>query len=373
MRVLHTSDWHLGKVLMERSLLDDQRHALGQITSLLATDPHDLLVVAGDVFDRSIPPEDAVTLLGEWLSELRAVAPRLPVVIIAGNHDSAARLAWSSGLLAQAGVHIRGEPERIEDPVRIRTQAGEDAEIWPVPFLWPGSVDVGEGPSTQARALEVAVERVRARQTAGKTQVLVSHCFTLGGRTSDSERTLIGQATFVDPAVFAGFDYVALGHLHRPQEVSANTRYSGSLLAYSFSETSDEKVAVSVDVRAGEAPVSRPHPIRPIRPMRVLKGELDALLASPAYTEFQDDYLSIVLTKPEHGRQPMAMLRTRFPHLLQLQNPVVELATDAAPARSRAREKDDVEGDFTDFQQHIRGGPAPDDVAAAFRALRGVA
>jgi exonuclease SbcD len=373
MRVLHTSDWHLGKVLMERSLLDDQRHALAQITRYIAAEPHDLLVVAGDVFDRSVPPEDAVSLLGSWLSELREVAPRLPVVIIAGNHDSGARLAWSAGLLAQAGVHIRGEADRLEEPVRLRTEAGEDAEVWPLPFLWPGSVSADEGPVGQARALELAVQRVRARQTAGKTQVLVSHCFAQGGRASDSERTLIGQATLVDPGCFEGFDYVALGHLHRPQEVAPQARYSGSLLAYSFSEVSDGKGVASVEVRAGAAPSVTHVPVAPLRPMRTLRGDLDELLSASGYAAYHDAYLAVELTRPVAGGQPMAMLRSRFPHLLQLTTPAVELATSVSPARSRAREKEDVDADFEDFQQHLRSGPAPDDVAAAFRALRGVA
>jgi exonuclease SbcD len=374
MRILHTSDWHLGKVLLERSLLEDQRHALAQITALLAAEPHDLLIVAGDIFDRSIPPEDAVTLLGDWLVGVREVAPGLPIVLIAGNHDSAARLAWSAGLLARGGVHIRGEAERVGEPVHLTTAAGEEAEVWPVPFLWPGALAEGEGPSTQVAALEAAVARVHTRQTPGVTQVLVAHCFTQGGRASDSERTFIGQATFVDPALFAGFDYVALGHLHRPQKVAENTHYSGSLGKYSFSEVDDDKGVLSVDVRAGVPPVVTPRRLRPLRQMRVLSGELPALLESPAYEPFRDDYVSITLTRPVHAGQPMATLRTRFPYLLQLQNPVIELVVGSGvPARERVAEANDVEADFLDFQSHIRGVAPPEDVVVAFRALHAAA
>jgi exonuclease SbcD len=373
MRILHTSDWHLGKVLMERSLLEDQRHALGQITDVLRAGEHDLVVVAGDIFDRSVPPEDAVSLLGGWLADVREVAPRLPIVIIAGNHDSGARLAWSSSLLSAAGVHIRGEADRLEEPVRVRTAAGEDAEVWPLPFLWPGAIAADEGPMGQARTLELALDRVRARQTAGMTQVLASHCFAQGGRTSDSERVLLGQATLVDPSWFEGFDYVALGHLHRPQSIASNARYSGSLLAYSFSEVSDGKGVVSVEVRAGQEPEARLVPIRPLRPMRAARGELDQLLHDAEYADLEESYLSIELTRPVEGAQPMAMLRQRFRHLLQLSNPIAEAKLASAPAGSRARDQEDVDADFEDFQRHIRGCAPPDDVARAFRALRGVA
>jgi exonuclease SbcD len=340
---------------------------------MIQSSAHDLLVVAGDIFDRSVPPEDAVSLLGAWLAEVREVAPGMPIVLIAGNHDSGARLAWSSGLLSAAGVHIRGEADRLEEPVRVRTAAGEDAEVWPLPFLWPGAIAADEGPMGQARTLELALDRVRARQTQGKTQVLVSHCFAQGGRTSDSERALIGQATLVDPAWFRGFDYVALGHLHRPQAVADNARYSGSLLAYSFSEVSDGKGAVSVEVSAGREPAASVAPIAPLRPMRTARGELDQLLHDAQFAALEDAYLSIELTRPVEGAQPMAMLRRRFPHLLQLSNPIAEAKLASAPARSRARDTEDLAADFEDFERHIRGEAPPDDVAAAFRALRGVA
>lgn len=371
MRILHTSDWHLGKVLHERSLLDDQRHALDQVAQLLADDPHDLLVVAGDIFDRGIPPESAVALLGDWLNHVRGVAPELPIVLIAGNHDNGVRLAWSQGLLARSGVHIRGEADRLDHPIRLITRDGEKAEVWAIPFLWPGSVASADGgPTTQAAALQAAVERIRARQTPGLTQVAVAHCFAQGGKVSDSERTLIGQATTVDSALFSGFDYVALGHLHRPQSVGTHARYSGSLLQYSFSESGDAKGVLSVDARAGALPMATMRPIQPLRPLRTLSGTLDTLLQSDAFEAWREDYLSITLSEPVLAGQPMLRLRARYPNLLQLQNPVVDVSGLPSVAVERPRDRDDLGLDFVDFQQLLRGGAPPADVAAAFGALR---
>ena len=371
MRILHTSDWHLGKILHERSLLDDQRHALDQLAQLLVDDPHDLLVVAGDIFDRGIPPESAVALLGDWLNRVRGVAPQLPIVLIAGNHDNGVRLAWSQGLLARSGVHIRGEADRVEHPVRITTAAGEKAEVWAIPFLWPGSMASADGgPTTQAAALEAAVGKIRARQSPGLTQVAVAHCFAQGGKVSDSERTLIGQATTVDGALFGGFDYVALGHLHRPQSVGTHARYSGSLLQYSFSESGDTKGVLSVDVRAGALPLATQKGITPLRPLRTLSGTLDTLLRGDAFEAWRDDYLSITLDEAVLAGQPMLRLRARYPNLLQLNNPVVDVSGLPTSAAERPRDRDDLGADFVDFQQHLRGGAAPPDVLAAFTTLR---
>lgn len=374
MRILHTSDWHLGKVLHERSLLEDQRHVLDQVARLIAEDPHDLLVVAGDIFDRLIPPEEAVILLGDWLNAVREVAPAMPIVLIAGNHDSGARLAWSRGLLARSGVHIRGEAERVDQPIRVTTAAGELAEVWAIPFLWPGALAATDGgPSTQAAALDAAMTRIRAQQTPGRTQIAVAHCFAQGGQVSDSERTLIGQATTVEGSLFDGFDYVALGHLHRPQAVGTHARYSGSLLQYSFSEAGDDKGVLSVDVRAGALPVATHRPLTPLRALRTLSGSFDALLHTDVYELYREDYVSITLTEPVLAGQPMARLRARFPNLLQLNNPVPETDGLAVSHQGRARDRDDIGLDFLDFQQHLRGTPPPADVAAAFASLRAAA
>ena len=374
MRILHTSDWHLGRVLHERSLLDDQGAFLDALLEQLRAAPHDVLVIAGDVFDRAVPPEDAVLRLTRFLADLRAACPQTAVVAIAGNHDSGARLAYGAPLLAATGVHLVGAFEADAEPVVVRA-GGAVAEIWPVPFLWPGSLSSHRDGDpvvlgTQAGALEEAVARVRARRTPGAVQVLVAHCFARGGAVSDSERTLVGNATEVDAVLFEGFDYVALGHLHRPQRVTDNAWYAGSPLKYSFSEAGDAKCTLSVEVATGAAPTVTRVPVAQPREMTILRGTLRELLDDPRHAFAAAHYVRAELVAPEVVAQPVALLRARFPHLLdfRMPDPVAEAASPRAAARDRA----DVEADFLDFQRRVR--PADDPLGPAlldaFRAVR---
>ncbi len=367
MRILHTSDWHLGKTLLERPLLADQAHLLEQVSAELARERYDLFLVAGDVFDRSVPPESAVTLLGRWLSEVRALHPHLPIVFIAGNHDSAARLAWSSPLLALSGVHIRGDRASVDQPIAITTSAGERAEVWAIPFLWPESTD--SGVQSQVEMLEGAVASIRTRQDPACTQIAVAHCFAQGGRGSDSERTLVGQATLIEPSTFQAFDYVALGHLHRPQAVAPHVWYSGSLAAYSFSEADDRKGLLSIRVQRGALPEVERVPLRPLHPLTALEGDLEDLLVSEAFEPYRDHYLSIRLHRPVLAGQPMARLRRRFPNLLQLLNPAVEVPIAEAPA-AQTGEHHDLRDDFVAFYRYVHGANPDAAVDAAFEDLR---
>ena len=224
-KLLHTSDWHLGRVLHECSLLDDQRQVLDALVSLLACDPHDALVIAGDVFDRSVPPESAIELFGSFLAALRAAVPAIPVVVISGNHDSASRLTYASAVLRTTGVHLCGRAEDVDRPVRLATAEGAPFDIFCVPFLWPASfgthaAESEVSASTQASAFGEAMARVSAARRHDVATVVVAHCFATGSVVADSERKLVGTATEVETGAFAAFDYVALGHLHRPQRVT---------------------------------------------------------------------------------------------------------------------------------------------------------
>jgi exonuclease SbcD len=374
MKLLHTSDWHLGRVLHERSLLGDQAAFLNDLIRLLETSAHDALVIAGDVFDRSIAPEEAVDLFGSFLHRLRAACPHLPIVAIAGNHDSAARLAYASPLLALTGVHLVGEPDKLEFPIRITTTQGEEADVFPVPFLWPGSLTLdreGEAMTTQtqAAALEEAIRRIRTHMSPDRAQILVAHCFAQGGSVSDSERVLVGTATQVATSLFEGFDYVALGHLHRAQRVRDNAWYSGSPIKYSFSEASDEKALLSVEIRRGAAPEVHPIAITPTRELSIVKGTLRELCEDPAFESVADHYLRAELIEAPPA-QPFALLRKRFPHLLDLRTPP---PTELAGRRSldrRAGGRIDLESDFLEFHAWLhKSEPPSDEVLAAFREL----
>ena len=379
MKLLHTSDWHLGRVLHEHSLLPDQARFLDDLMALLVRDPHDALLVAGDVFDRGVPPEGAVERFTLFLRDLRAACPKLPIVLIAGNHDSAARLAYGASLFALADVHIRAATEAIDEPVLLRGADGSRAELWAVPFLWPGSLSAhreGEPTplGTQAAALEEAVRRVRVRRSSeeGVLQVLMAHCFAAGGEVSDSERTLVGLATQVSPGVLSGFDYVALGHLHRPQQVAERVWYSGSPLKYSFSEAGDAKAVLSVTLRPGELPRVTRVPIVPLREMAILRGSFRDLLENPTHLALADRYLRVELAETERVAQPVVLLRRRFPLLLDFRMPEAPVDDSAVGAQAAGpRDRADVEQDFLDFERRLRGDVAlPDGMLDAFRALR---
>lgn len=369
MRFLHTSDWHLGRTLHEHSLLEDQSRFLDDLLAHMDQAGYDALVIAGDVFDRSVPSEEAVALWNGFLERFAAACPGTALVAIAGNHDSGARLAGASRVIERAGVHLRGGAERLEEPVRL-----PGADLWLIPFLWSGSlVREGEdGPlrlQSQEAALAEAVARIRARMDASRLNVLVAHCFAAGAEPSESERTLVGTAVQVGTELFAGFDYVALGHLHRPQALGPRVRYSGSPLAYSFSEAGQAKSLAAVTLAKDAAPAVDLVPITPLRPMVSVKGTLDELLADPRFSGLGEAYVRVVLTETASLGQPAARLRSRFPLLLELQE-----ATSSVPlqplAPLPALERPDLGTDFLAFQQRLRGEAPPEALQAAFADLR---
>jgi len=322
MRILHTSDWHLGRTLGEWSLEADQRAMLAFVVDTLVRDPHDVLVVAGDVYDRSVPSELAVALFSEFLRDLRARAPRVPLVAVAGNHDSATRLATASDVLSNLEIHLRGSVDSIHVPIRIRSAKGDEADVFAIPFLWPGALNTHRDGQetrlgTQVSALSEAIARVEAAIDGSRTTIAVAHCLVLGGIASESERTIVGTATSVDAGLFDRFDYAALGHLHRSQKVGPRAHYSGSPIAYSFSEGSDTKVLLSVEVARGRAPKVRPIPIPGMRGVVELRGTLHELLSDPAHGRFVDHFVRAVLIDEVAPASPMRLLRTRFPFVLE--------------------------------------------------------
>ena len=276
-RVLHTSDWHLGRALHEESLLGDQAWALDQLVALARDERPDAIVVAGDVYDRAVPPAEAVALLDDVLTRLAEL--RIPVVVIAGNHDSGERLSFGSRLLAAQGVHLRGALSDAHEPIEI---AGKGF-VYALPFVDPDVVRGLLG-DDEIRGHAAGTERIVSRlrsDAAGRAlpTVLVAHSFVQGAvQTPESERPIVvGTAGSVPPETVRGFDYVALGHLHAAQAVSDGVRYCGSLLKYSFAEATHEKGMVLVEVARGGASV-RTIPIAAKRDVVRIQGTLDDLL-----------------------------------------------------------------------------------------------
>ena len=369
MRFLHTSDWHLGKSLGGRDMDADQRFALARIRDHLRDEAYDLLVIAGDMFDRATPSEEAVELLGEWLGEVRAFRPKLPIVIIAGNHDNGPRLAWTSSLLDYQGVYLRGSPDKVDSPIVVHGAAGVTAQVWAVPYLLPSAMS--EAVPSQAGAMQEAINRISARQDRSMAQVLVAHCFVANGLTSDSERSLVGTATQIDPTVFAGFDYVALGHLHRPQSVAENARYSGSIARYSFSEAGHSKAMLDVTVAPGVQHVCVSHPLPTLRPMRRITDTLEALRTDPKYDDQLDAYVELTLNPPVDVGNPLDVLHQRWPHIRSFRNELVSPVAALSTVRDVTGEGPrDLLVDFLDFDKQFAASDTPPEaVLAAFHTL----
>jgi exonuclease SbcD len=311
MRLLHTADWHLGRTFHGESLLDAQAAAVDHVVAVARDERVDAVLLAGDLYDRALPPVDAVRLADEALSRLSEVCP---VVVISGNHDSAPRLGFGSALLDRAGVHVRTAVAGIAAPVEL---AG--ACVYAIPYLEPdlARAELGCEERGHAAVLGAAMDRVRAALD-GRPSVVMAHAFVAGATPSGSERDLaVGGAASVGLGVFRGVDYVALGHLHGPQRVGSNARYAGSPVPFSFSEAAHVKSLAVIELgqRASEARLV-PYPVH--RPLAVLKGTLEALLTDPAHAAAERAWVQATLTDAVRPEDAMDRLRKRFPHTVAL-------------------------------------------------------
>ncbi|MCH0540971.1 exonuclease SbcCD subunit D [Streptomyces sp. MUM 203J] len=365
MRLLHTSDWHLGRSFHRVGLLDAQAAFLDRLVAVVRDRDVDAVVVAGDIYDRAVPPLAAVELFDAALHRLADAG--VPTVMISGNHDSARRLGVGAGLMEHAGIHLRTDPDGIGVPVLLRDGPHGEVAFYGLPYLEPSLVRerFGTRRASHQAVLTAAMDRVRADlaiRPAGTRSVVLAHAFVAGGEPSDSERDItVGGAAAVPAAVFDGVDYVALGHLHGSQRLTERVRYSGSPLAYSFSEWRHRKTMWLIDLGpAGEIDAERidcPVP----RPLARIRGTLDRLLDDPALGPHEDAWVEATLTDAVRPADPMARLTERFPHTLNL---VFEPEGDGDdPAhlsyarRLRGRTDHEIAEDFV---THVRGGAAPD-------------
>ncbi|HOX11922.1 MAG TPA: exonuclease SbcCD subunit D [Spirochaetia bacterium] len=373
MKILHASDLHLGKTLHERDLVPDQAAMLDQL--LAAAVEHDpaALVIAGDVYDKAVPPPEAVSLLGNFLGRVKEARPDLGVLVIPGNHDSPARLGFGDSLFRRAGVHVRTRPEDAAEPV-VLERDGERLYLWALPFLGAGAFP--DAPRSQSGRFRAALDLIVPRLAGDGANVLVCHAFAAGGLASESERVFLGSAELVDADAFEPFDYVALGHLHRPQKAGPKGRYPGSPLGYSFSEAGQEKGFLLVEVRRGGFEAV-PVPVKPLRPLSRLEGSYADLLESGAGRAEKDHYLEILLTDPEPVVSPVESLRRVFPNLLSLRQAAFENPSlgeaEAAEAPARASASRDGAGaaleDFLAFHRAVRGADPEPPVLELFREL----
>lgn len=353
MRLLHTSDWHLGRRFHGASLEREQRHAVERIAELVAVHRVDAVLVAGDLYDRAVPPSDAVALFDDALVAIRETGAS--VVAIAGNHDSSVRVGFGDRLLAGAGVTIRGDLARGAEPVVLAARdGGPPVAIHPVPYLDPlavahliehdhgaptaDGVTDGAGPGSRSaegpaprrrlshdRALAWALDRVRVHAAASaptSRTVVVAHTFVNGASPSDSERQLtVGDVDLVGLDRFDGFSYAALGHLHRPQSWDGGrVAYSGSPLPFSFSEEHDAKSVRIVELAPDGTVDVQVEALAVGRALRTIEGPLDHLLRDRSLDDAEAAFVRVRLTDRHLPLQAMSRIQQRFPHAVELQH-----------------------------------------------------
>ena len=379
MRLLHTSDWHLGRSLHRADLRAAQSVFLDHLVDVARAEKVDAVLVAGDVYDRAVPPVDAVELCEDALLRLHDTGAR--IVLISGNHDSARRLGFGSGLLEKAGVHLRTRPATLARPVVLEDPHGPLA-VYGVPYLEPdavrGELPPGEDeiPRGHTGVLGHAVGCIRADAEARgiRRRVVMAHGWVSGGAASESERDIsVGGVGQVPAELFAGFGYVALGHLHGQQTITPQMRYSGSPLPYSFSEASHRKGSWLVDLDGeGTARVEQV-PVPVYRRLSVLRGRLADLIGSAVYGRYEDDFVSVTLTDPSRPEGAMDALRARFPHVLVLSFEPEGVLPDQRGYRARTAGRDDL-SIAAEFVMHVsNAAPTAAEkqlLASAFAAVR---
>lgn len=316
MKFIHTADWHLGKTLKGQPLIDEQIHILTELLKVIDDEKPEAVIIAGDVYDRSIPPVDAVNLFDEIIFKI--VERKIPVLCISGNHDSAARLNFGSKLFERAKFFITTQPDKKPAPVVLSDSFG-DVYFSLIPFFEP--IKIQETFAQDAdkldgnTAVKIYVDEARKAIPAGARSVAVAHLFVLGGLPSESERKFVGAVENVEAANFAAYNYTALGHLHKPQKMAANVRYSGSLLKYSFDEANYSKGVTLVEMNGGGKVSAKHIDLKPRHDVKVIEGTVDELLKS-ARTE---DYIHANLTDKNYVLYAMDKLRNgAFPNILSV-------------------------------------------------------
>ena len=355
MKFIHTSDWHIGRQFHNVSLLDDQRHVLEQIVEHIKNEAVDAMIIAGDIYDRSVPPAAAVSLLDEVLNTICADLG-IPVILIPGNHDGAERLRFGSNQLSQAGLHIIGDLNQITQPV-ILNKNGCEVSFYGIPYNDPESVrnHFSVDVSTHDEAHQYLVEHINTVKTDNAINVLISHCFIDGAEASESERPLsIGGADRVSVEPFKAFNYVALGHLHNPQHKGAeHIRYSGSILKYSFSEQRQQKGVTLVEMNEDGVKSTTHLPLTPLRDMRILEGDLETLLKQGSTDPNNQDYLLIRLTDQSAILDPMSKLRQVYENVLHIEKTWLQDSGSLQVNREKLK-RGELEM-FQDFFKQISG------------------
>jgi len=312
MKLIHLSDLHLGKRFPDRSLIEDQAYILQQILTIIDAEQPEAVLIAGDVYDKSVPSAEAVELLDDFL--FRLASRKLQVFISSGNHDSPERLCFGGRLMTDSGIHLSPVYDGQIAPIQV-----ENVNIYMLPFLKPAHVRrffPDAGIESYTDAVRVAIGQMKI--DIDSCNVLLAHQFVTGAATCDSEEISVGGSDNVDAAVFAGFDYVALGHIHGPQNIVPDKiRYCGTPLKYSFSECHHKKSVTVVEL--GDSVRVHTVELKPLRDLREIRGTYEELTAKSYWENTpREDYLHIILTDEEDVPEAMGRLRVIYPNLLKL-------------------------------------------------------
>lgn len=318
MKFVHLSDLHLGKRVNEYSMLEDQEYILKKIINIIDDEKPEGVLIAGDVYDKSIPSAEAVQKFDDFLTSL--AKRNLQVFVISGNHDSPERMSFGSRLMDQSGIHISQVYNGKVVPFTLSDEHG-NVNMYMLPFIKPAHVRrfSEEEIDTYTDAMRVAIAEMNVDQ--GERNILITHQFVTGASRSESEDISVGGSDNVDVSVFDAFDYVALGHIHSPQNCSSErVRYCGTPLKYSFSEAKDKKSVTVVELKKKGDLSVRTVPLEPMRDMVEIKGKYDDIMLKDFYanTTYQEDYVHITLTDEEDIVDAIGKLRTVYHNLMKL-------------------------------------------------------
>lgn len=321
MRLMHLADLHIGKKVNEFSMLEDQRYILEQVLALVKDQKADGVLIAGDIYDKAIPPVEAVSLFDTFLTRLSEW--HLPVYMINGNHDSVERVSFGSKIMKKSGVYVASEYAGDVEKIRVKDTYGI-LDIYLLPFIKPAYVravwgEEADGIRTCQEAVAYVMNKVELEKD--HRNLLVAHQFVTGAMTCDSEEHSVGGLDQVEAACFDGFDYVALGHLHGPQTVGCDTiRYAGTLLKYSFSEVNHKKRVTIVDLKEKGNITIETYPLEPLHDMRKIRGSYEQLTKKSNYDQTNtQDYVQITLTDEEDIFDAVGKLRVIYPNLMKLE------------------------------------------------------
>ena len=372
MKILHTSDWHLGRQFHNASLISEQAAVLEQFVKVIEEHDIDVVVLAGDVYDRAIPPTAAISLLNEVVDKIcRQLS--VPMIIIPGNHDSAVRLGFGAKAMQVSGLHIISSLDSFTTPVTLSDTFGE-IDFYTIPYVDPEHVRAyfNNDVRTHEEIYRFLIQALDEVRETNRRAVLVAHCFVDGGEESDSERPLsIGGSDRVSADVFKGFDYVALGHLHQAQFKSfEHVRYAGSLLKYSFSEQNQNKSCTLVELQEKGTFDYQLLPLKAEKDVRVIEGTIAEIVEQGKLDEHRQDFILARLLDKSAILSPMEKLRSVYPNTLHIEKPGMLVEWEQSAVR-RLETRNELSM-FADFFEQVQQHPLSDDQQAALSKIVGV-